>query len=78
MTDKQYVAGSLLHSTIFVPDFKILSQVVPEKSLMEKSKKGRQTDRQTNLTSKHCILPIYIRIYTSYTGGGGINIINHN
>ena len=38
-TDKQYVAGSLLHSTTsyltFVPNLIIISQVVAEKSLTE-------------------------------------------
>ena len=75
MTDKQYVAGSLIHSTILVPDFKILSQVVPEKSLMEKSKKGRQTDRQTNLTSKlkktKTVYSLYIYAYILRIPGGG-------
>ena len=33
---------------MFVPNFKILSQVVSEKSLTEKKFTDRQTDRQTN------------------------------
>ena len=41
-TDKQYVNASVKHSTTlslqnFVPNFKILRQVVPEKSLTEKN-----------------------------------------
>ena len=41
-TEKPYVADSLIHSTTcyarcFVPIFKILGQVVPEKSLMKVS-----------------------------------------
>ena len=40
-TDNQYVAESQIHSTTslpsFVPNFRILSQVVPEKSFTEKS-----------------------------------------
>ena len=43
-TEKQYVADSLIHSTTchlsdFVPNFRIVSQVVPEKSLTEKERK---------------------------------------
>ena len=47
-TDKQYVNGSSKHSTTLisltncVPNFKILNQVVPEKSLTKKI--NRQTD----------------------------------
>ena len=47
-TDKQYVAVFLLHNSSlssFVPNFRILTQVVAEKSLTEK--KGLQTNRQT-------------------------------
>ena len=53
---------------MFVPDFKILSQVVSEKSLTEK----KFTDRHTNIRTEKAktIYPLY----TSYTGG----IINEN
>ena len=34
-TDMQSMADSLIHSTKFVQNFKILSQVIPEKSLKE-------------------------------------------
>ena len=48
---------------MFVPNFKILSQVVPEKSLTEK----KFTDTQTNIRTEKAktIYPLY----TSYTGG---------
>ena len=48
---------------MFVPNFKILSQVVSEKSLTEK----KFTDRQTNILTEKAktIYPLY----TSYTGG---------
>ena len=52
-TDKQYVADSLLHSTtcqsylMFVPNFKILSQVVSEKCLTEKKFTNKQTNKLT-------------------------------
>ena len=35
VTDKPYVADSFIHNLMFVPNFKILGQVVPEKSLTE-------------------------------------------
>ena len=50
---------------MFVPNFKILSAVVPEKSLTKKSlhtDTDRQTDRQINLfmeKDKNYISPIY-------------------
>ena len=52
---------------MFVPNFKILSQVVSEKSLTEKKFTDRQTDRQTNIRTEKAktIYPLY----TSYTGG---------
>ena len=48
---------------MFVPNFKILSQVVSEKSLTEK----KLTDTQTNILTEKAktIYPLY----TSYTGG---------
>ena len=50
-TDKQYVVDSLLHCVVqsypmFVPNFKILSQVVSEKSLTEKKLTNMQTYKQ--------------------------------
>ena len=52
---------------MFVLNFKILSQVVPEKSLTEKS---LQTDKQTNiLTSLLKKQKLYIPLYTTYTVG---------
>ena len=52
---------------MFVPNFKILGQVVSEKSLTEKKFTDRQTDRQTNIRTEKAktIYPLY----TSYTGG---------
>ena len=52
---------------MFVPNFKILSQVVSEKSLTEKKFTDRQTDRQTNIRTEKA-KTIY-SLYTSYTGG---------
>ena len=48
---------------MFVPNFKILSQVVSEKSLTEK----KFTDTQTNILTEKAktIYPLY----TSYAGG---------
>ena len=48
---------------MFVPNFKILGQVVSEKSLTEK----KFTDRHTNIRTEKAktIYPLY----TSYTGG---------
>ena len=58
---------------MFVPNFKILSQVVSEKSLTEKKFTDRQTDRQTNKhpygKGKNYIPPIYFVYRGSYTGG---------
>ena len=65
---------------MFVPNFKILSQVVSEKSLTEKKFTDRQTDRQTNIRTEKAktIYPLYTSytggitiypLYTSYTGG---------
>ena len=50
---------------MIVPNLKILSQVVSEKSLTEK--KSLQTDRHTNIRTEKAktIYPLY----TSYTGG---------
>ena len=64
-TDKQHVADFFLTQynlslPSFVPNFKILGQVVPEKSLTEKS---LQTHKRTEKAK-----PIY-PLYTSYTGG---------
>ena len=70
VTNKQYVADSLLHSTTchlipsFVPNFKILGQVDPEKSLTEK-----KVYTHTNTEKAKTIFPLY----TSYNGG-----IKHN
>ena len=58
---------------MFVPNFKILGQVVAEKSLTEKSlQTDRQADKHTNsITEKaKTIYPLY----TSYTGGIIISI----
>ena len=69
-TDKQYVAvffvaqnNSSLSS--FVPNFRILSQVVHEKSLAEK----KFTDKQTNIITEKAKT-----IYPLYTSTGGINM----
>ena len=46
----------------FVPNFRILTQVVAEKSLTEKKFTDRQTNRQTNIITekgKNYIPPIY-------------------
>ena len=48
---------------MFVPNFKILSQVVSEKYLTEK----KLTDTQTNILTEKA-KTIYT-LYTSYTGG---------
>ena len=61
-------------SSSFVPNFRILTQVVAEKSLTEK-KVYRQTDKPTNRqTNKHnyrkgknCIPPIYFVLLFYYT-----------
>ena len=55
---------------MFVLNFKILSQVVSEKSLTEK----KFTDRHTNIRTEKAktIYPLY----TSYTGGITTNVIN--
>ena len=49
-TDKHYVADPLIHSAsvsylMFVPSFKILRQVVPEKSLTENFVRERKMDK---------------------------------
>ena len=54
-TDKQYVADSLMHDTtcrhtFFLPNFKILNEVVSEKSLMEKV--CRHTDKLTSIQKR--------------------------
>ena len=58
----------------FVPNFRILSQVVAEKSLTKKSlQTDRQTDRQTNKQKdKQPLLQKRQKLYTPYilrTGG---------
>ena len=57
---------------MFVPNFKILSQVVSEKSLTEKKFTDRQTDRQTDKhpygKGKNYISPIYF-VYRGYKNG---------
>ena len=63
-TDRQYVADSFLSLPSFVPNFKILSQVVPEKSLT-----GKKVYKHTHTEKAETIYPLY----TSYTRG--INII---
>ena len=53
----------------FVPNFKLLTQVVAEKSLMEKSlQTDKPTHKQTNIITEKAktIYPLY----TSYRGGG--------
>ena len=52
---------------MFVPNFKILSQVVSEKSLTEKKFTDTQTHTQTNICTEKAktIYPLY----TSYAGG---------
>ena len=57
----------------FVPNFRILTQVVAEKSLTEKKftdrKTDRQTDRQTNIiTDKAEKAKTIYPLYTSYRG----------
>ena len=47
---------------MFVPTFKILSHVVPEKSLMEK-KVYRQTDKLTSLLKRQKLYTPYIFLY---------------
>ena len=53
-TDKQYVADSLIQLAIsdvctkFVPNFKVLSKVVPEKSLTKK----KLTDKLTSVQKR--------------------------
>ena len=64
-TDKQYVADSLIHITTchYQALYKILGQVIPEKSLMEKS---LHTHIHTNIVTEKgkTIYPLY----TLYTG----------
>ena len=65
-TDKQYVAVILLHNTTslssFLPNFRIRSRVVAEKSLTEIfffRQTNRQTNKQTNIlekVNKQCLL----------------------
>ena len=53
---------------MFVPNFKILGRVVPEKYLMKKTpKKQKHTHTQTNIYTEktETIYPLY----TSYAGG---------
>ena len=56
---------------MFVPNFKILGQVVSEKSLTEKKFTDRHTDTQTSAVRTEKAKTVY-PLYTSYTGG--INI----
>ena len=58
-TDKQYVAVFLLHISSFVPNFRILTSVVAEKSLTEK--------KVYNQAIKEKAKTIY-PLYTSYRG----------
>ena len=58
-TDKQYV------TVFFVPNFRILTQVVAEKSLMDKKFTDRQTNKITKITEK--AKTIYL-LYTSHRG----------
>ena len=53
---------------MFVPNFKILGQAVPEKSLTKKKLTDRQTDRHTYRKSKNYIPPIYF-VYRGYNKG---------
>ena len=70
-TDKQEMADSFLHNTtyhthLFVPNFIILCQAVPEKSLTEK-KVYTHTQTHTNIFTENSktIYPLY----TSYMPG---------
>ena len=45
---------------MFVPNFKILSQVVSEKSLTEKKFTDRQTDKQTSVRKRQKLYTPYI------------------
>ena len=58
----------------FVPNFRILSQVVAEKSLTEKKFTDRQTNRQTNIITEKAktIYPLY----TSYRGYNNLIYMN--
>ena len=61
-TGKPYVADSLIHTynlsyLMFVPNFKILGQAVPKKSL---TKKSYQIDRQTSLQKRQKLYTPYI------------------
>ena len=68
-TDKQYVADSFIQFNLslpsFVPNFKILSQIVPEKFLMEKQFTHRQTHKHCYRKGKNYIPPIYF-VYQGY------------
>ena len=74
-TDKPYVTDSLIHITsynlsylMFVPNFKILGQAVPGKSLTEK-KVYTQTDNSYRKGKTiHPLYPIYF-IYRGYNEG---------
>ena len=78
-TDKQYVAVFIFFATQYnsslksvIPNFRILSQVVAEKSLTEKS---LQTDRQTNRqTDKNSYRKYKNRMYSYTPRTGGIKI----
>ena len=50
---------------MFVPDFKILGQVVAEKSLTEKKFTDRQTHKHKDRKGKNYIPPIYF-VYRGY------------
>ena len=59
---------------MFVPNFKILSQVVSEKSLKEKKFTDRQTHKHPYGKGKNYIPPIYF-VYRGYKNkGAGIKI----
>ena len=66
-----FVTQYNLSVSSFVPNFRILSQVVAEKSLTEKSlQTDKQTEKQTNIITKKAktVYPIY----TSYRARGMI------
>ena len=58
--------GSAAALSSFVPNFRILTQVVAEKSLTKKKFTDKQTDKQTNIITEKAktIYPLY----TSYRG----------
>ena len=58
---------------MFVPNFKILSQVVSEKSLTEKKFTDRQTNKHPYGKGKNYIPPISITSYTEGIKNSGLN-----